>query len=294
MEYEHDHPQAFRKRPAAPSRHAPPPRDPAHDDQAADVHALNMRAEQVRRQVVKARAAGEPEPQFGPLSEAPDLYSPSARLARFRRQVERERAVRQAAQGAPAPVSLPPPSPLARWLQEGPGAVTAATLMRQFAAERAARAAEADASPPPLPLRHRAPAADGATGPVIPAEAPTATPHRQDEEHGTHGAHGAEGVPPARLPATGPAVAAPAPRAPGRVERERDAVAHTLAEPAPHRAPHRAPHGADGGPPRPGACVREQPLRRRPRRSRRAGWPRWSSPPPPVRSRRCGRGGRAA
>ncbi len=80
MEHEHDHRQA------APKRHAPPPRDLAHDDHAAaghaaDVHTLNMRAEQVRRQIVKerARAAGEPAPEVGPLSEAPDLYSIQAR-----------------------------------------------------------------------------------------------------------------------------------------------------------------------------------------------------------------------
>jgi len=164
------------------------------------------------------------------------------------RQFAAERAARQAVQGEPAsepaPVSLPPTSTLARRLQERPGEATAATLMRQFEAERAAREAEADASPPPLPLRRRAPAADGATGPITPAEAPMATPQRQDEERGAHGEHAAEGVPPPRLPATGPAVAAPAPLASGRVERERDAAAHTLAEPA--------PHGADGGTPLPG------------------------------------------
>ncbi len=79
MEHEHDHPPAAPTWPAAPSHPAPPPRDPAYDDHAADVHALNRQAEQLRRQVARARAAGEPEPTFGPLSEAPDLYSFQAR-----------------------------------------------------------------------------------------------------------------------------------------------------------------------------------------------------------------------
>jgi len=240
-----------RERPAAPRRHTPPPRDPARDDHAAaDPHTLNMRAEQVRRQIVKerARAAGEPEPTFGPLSEAPDLYSPGARLERLRRQMERDRAARKAAQGEPAPasVSLPPTSTLARPLQEGPGAATAATLMRQFAAERAARAAEADAPPASIiPLRHRAVATDEAAGPVAPVEAAAATPLRQDEEHG---AHGAEAVPtplpliPAphadaqaphtsTLPPLVPPAAAPVP---------------TVPDPALHAAPtlHLAPYGA--------------------------------------------------
>jgi len=244
-----------RERPAAPRRHTPPPRDPARDDHAAathvaDPHTLNMWAEQVRRQIVKerARAAGEPEPTFGPLSEAPDLYSPGARLQRLRRQMERDRAARQAAQGepAPAPVSLPPTSTLARPLQEGPGTATAATLMRQFAAERATHAAEADAPPASIiPLHHRAVATDEAAGPVAPVEAAAATPLRQDEEHG---AHGAEAVPAplplipaphadAQAPHTGtlpplvPPAAAPVP---------------TVPDPALHAAPtlHLAPYGA--------------------------------------------------
>jgi len=94
MEHEHDHSQAAPTRPAAPSHPAPPPRDPAYDDHAADVHALNRQAEQLRRQVARerARAAGAPEPTFGPLSEAPDLYSIQARHMTRRSTAQAARA----------------------------------------------------------------------------------------------------------------------------------------------------------------------------------------------------------
>jgi len=88
-----------RERPAALSQHALPPRAPAHDDHAAaahvaDPHELNQRAEQMRRRFVKerARAAGAPEPEFGPLSEAPDLYSLQARPMTRRSTAQAARA----------------------------------------------------------------------------------------------------------------------------------------------------------------------------------------------------------
>ncbi len=179
------------------------PEHPEHTEQAP--------ARRPVRKSVPAPSYDQERAADSPADRRAQRYRAEMTLRHF----ASERAARQAVQGEPAgadaPVSLPPTSTLARRLQERPGEATAATLMRQFEAKRAAREAEADASPPPIPLRHRSPVADGVTGPVTPADAPMATPQRQDEERGTHGEHAAEGVPPPRLPATGPAVVAPAP-----------------------------------------------------------------------------------
>ncbi len=142
------------------------------------------------------------------------------------RQFAAERMARQAEQGepmsAPAPVSLPPTSTLARRLQERSGEAVAAALMRQFAAERAAREAEADAWPAPIPLRRRTAEADEPAGGVQRAETPTAALQRKDEDSV------AEGAPLARLSAEVPTIPAGAATAPTVVERQDSAVARAV------------------------------------------------------------------
>jgi len=193
---------------------------------------------------VRRRAAQKSAP--APFYEESAADSPLIRRAQRHkaevtlRQFAAERAARQAEQGepmsAPAPVSLPPTSTLARRLQERSSEAVASALMRQFAAERAAREAETDALPPPIPLRRRTAAVDGSAGQIQRADTPAIGPQRKDEDSV------AGSAPLARLSAEVPTIPAGAATVPNVVERQDSAVARAVTtEPVQHADTGSAP-----------------------------------------------------